>query len=115
MTQPGVDISNRFPPRFKFQVVINGREFPPAEAGSKKVAKQDAAMKAMAILLREAKAKDSGKPEELSCPMEEDSEKVGVTLGCCVTDFRSCSDSSSEQSPEAASYPSSRPLSPLPS
>ncbi|XP_050022386.1 double-stranded RNA-specific adenosine deaminase isoform X2 [Alexandromys fortis] len=64
-------------PRFKFQVVINGREFPPAEAGSKKVAKQDAAMKAMAILLREAKAKDSGKPEELSpCPMEEDSEKA---------------------------------------
>ncbi|XP_051055361.1 double-stranded RNA-specific adenosine deaminase isoform X2 [Phodopus roborovskii] len=63
-------------PRFKFQVVINGREFPPAEAGSKKVAKQDAAMKAMAILLREAKAKDSGKPEELShCPMDEDSEK----------------------------------------
>lgn len=79
VTQPGVDISNRFPPRFKFQVVINGREFPPAEAGSKKVAKQDAAMKAMAILLREAKAKDSGKPEDLSpCPMEEDSEKVGV-------------------------------------
>ncbi|XP_052035952.1 double-stranded RNA-specific adenosine deaminase isoform X3 [Apodemus sylvaticus] len=63
-------------PRFKFQVVINGREFPPAEAGSKKVAKQDAAVKAMAILLREAKAKDSGQPEDLShCPMEEDSEK----------------------------------------
>lgn len=63
-------------PRFKFQVVISGREFPPAEAGSKKVAKQDAAVKAMAILLREAKAKDSGQPEELShCPMEEDSEK----------------------------------------
>lgn len=33
-------------------------------------------MKAMAILLREAKAKDSGQPEELSnCPMEEDPEK----------------------------------------
>lgn len=78
MTQPGVHTSNPFPPRFKFQVVINGREFPPAEAGSKKVAKQDAAVKAMAILLREAKAKDSGQPEDLShCPMEEDSEKVG--------------------------------------
>ncbi|KAM6217181.1 double-stranded RNA-specific adenosine deaminase [Rhynchocyon petersi] len=51
-------------PRFKFQVVISGREFPPAEAGSKKVAKQDAAMKAMTILLEEAKAKDSGKSEE---------------------------------------------------
>ncbi|XP_058516336.1 double-stranded RNA-specific adenosine deaminase isoform X1 [Ochotona princeps] len=64
-------------PRFKFQVVISGREFPPAEAGSKKVAKQDAAMKAMTILLREAKAKDSGKSEDLSCcPMEKDSEKA---------------------------------------
>ncbi|XP_028608944.1 double-stranded RNA-specific adenosine deaminase isoform X3 [Grammomys surdaster] len=63
-------------PRFKFQVVINGREFPPAEAGSKKVAKQDAAVKAMSILLREAKAKDSGQPEDVSPgPMEEDSEK----------------------------------------
>ncbi|XP_037681789.1 double-stranded RNA-specific adenosine deaminase isoform X4 [Choloepus didactylus] len=51
-------------PRFKFQVVISGREFPPAEAGSKKVAKQDAAMKAMTILLEEAKAKDSGRSEE---------------------------------------------------
>ncbi|XP_037018301.2 double-stranded RNA-specific adenosine deaminase isoform X5 [Artibeus jamaicensis] len=54
-------------PRFKFQVVINGREFPPAEAGSKKVAKQDAAMKAMTVLLEEAKAKDGGRPEESSC------------------------------------------------
>lgn len=79
MTQSGADTSNNFPPSFKFQVVINGREFPPAEAGSKKVAKQDAAMKAMAILLREAKAQDGGTPEELSCPMEEDSEKAGVS------------------------------------
>lgn len=68
-------MSAHFPPRFKFQVIISGREFPPAEAGSKKVAKQDAAMKAMTILLREAKAKDSGKSEDLSCcPMEKDSE-----------------------------------------
>ncbi|XP_059002707.1 double-stranded RNA-specific adenosine deaminase isoform X1 [Mustela lutreola] len=51
-------------PRFKFQVIIGGREFPPAEAGSKKVAKQDAALKAMTILLEEAKAKDGGRPEE---------------------------------------------------
>ncbi|XP_020021808.2 double-stranded RNA-specific adenosine deaminase isoform X2 [Castor canadensis] len=64
-------------PRFKFQVVISGREFPPAEAGSKKVAKQDAAMKAMTILLREAKAKDSGKPEEIAyCSMEKESEET---------------------------------------
>jgi double-stranded RNA-specific adenosine deaminase len=77
MAYPGVHTSNHFPPRFKFQVVISGREFPPAEAGSKKVAKQDAAMKAMTILLREAKAKDSGKPEEIAyCSMEKESEEV---------------------------------------
>ncbi|XP_032948508.1 double-stranded RNA-specific adenosine deaminase isoform X2 [Rhinolophus ferrumequinum] len=64
-------------PRFKFQVVISGREFPPAEAGSKKVAKQDAAMKAMTILLEEAKAKDSGRPEEpYYCSIEKGSEKT---------------------------------------
>ncbi|XP_015427220.1 PREDICTED: double-stranded RNA-specific adenosine deaminase isoform X5 [Myotis davidii] len=64
-------------PRFKFQVVISGREFPPAEAGSKKVAKQDAAMKAMTILLEEAKAKDSGRPEESYYPsFEKEAEKT---------------------------------------
>ncbi|XP_036198407.1 double-stranded RNA-specific adenosine deaminase isoform X1 [Myotis myotis] len=64
-------------PRFKFQVVISGREFPPAEAGSKKVAKQDAAMKAMTILLEEAKAKDSGRPEESYYPsLEKEAEKT---------------------------------------
>lgn len=39
--------------RFKFQAVIDGRRFPPAEAGSKKLAKQEAAAHAMKILLRE--------------------------------------------------------------
>ncbi|XP_012870666.1 PREDICTED: double-stranded RNA-specific adenosine deaminase isoform X1 [Dipodomys ordii] len=64
-------------PRFKFQVVISGREFPPAEAGSKKVAKQDAALKAMTILLREAKAKDGGNLEDLSCcSLEDELEKT---------------------------------------
>ncbi|XP_058165741.1 double-stranded RNA-specific adenosine deaminase isoform X1 [Dasypus novemcinctus] len=64
-------------PRFKFQVVISGREFPPAEAGSKKVAKQDAAMKAMTILLEEAKAKDTGRSEDsYYYSSEKDSEKT---------------------------------------
>ncbi|XP_006895981.1 PREDICTED: double-stranded RNA-specific adenosine deaminase [Elephantulus edwardii] len=67
-------------PRFKFQVVISGREFPPAEAGSKKVAKQDAAMKAMTILLEEGKAKDSGKSEEPSqSSPEKEPEKTAET------------------------------------
>ncbi|XP_053065752.1 double-stranded RNA-specific adenosine deaminase isoform X3 [Acinonyx jubatus] len=64
-------------PRFKFQVIIGGREFPPAEAGSKKVAKQDAALKAMTILLEEAKARDSGRAEEpYDCSVEKGSEKT---------------------------------------
>ncbi|KAM9685307.1 double-stranded RNA-specific adenosine deaminase isoform 2-T2 [Trichechus inunguis] len=64
-------------PRFKFQVVISGREFPPAEAGSKKVAKQDAAMKAMTVLLEEARAKDGGRSEDLyHCSPEKGSERT---------------------------------------
>lgn len=43
------------------------------------MAKQDAAMKAMTVLLEEAKAKDSGRPEEsYYYPTEKESEKVGV-------------------------------------
>ncbi|XP_063173313.1 double-stranded RNA-specific adenosine deaminase [Candoia aspera] len=41
-------------PRFKFQAMIDARRFPPAEAGSKKLAKQEAAANAMKILLHEA-------------------------------------------------------------
>ncbi|OPJ77644.1 double-stranded RNA-specific adenosine deaminase isoform B [Patagioenas fasciata monilis] len=41
-------------PRFKFQAVIGGRRFPPAEAGSKKLAKQEAAANAMKVLMSEA-------------------------------------------------------------
>lgn len=40
--------------RFKFQALINGRPFPPAEAGSKKLAKQEAAANAMKVLMQEA-------------------------------------------------------------
>ncbi|XP_054038556.1 double-stranded RNA-specific adenosine deaminase isoform X2 [Rissa tridactyla] len=47
-------------PRFKFQAVINGRRFPPAEAGSKKLAKQEAAANAMKVLMNEAENGRSG-------------------------------------------------------
>ncbi|NXQ82802.1 DSRAD deaminase, partial [Nyctibius grandis] len=51
-------------PRFKFQAVINGRRFPPAEAGSKKLAKQEAAANAMKVLMSEA---ENGRPGGIKC------------------------------------------------
>ncbi|NXI64125.1 DSRAD deaminase, partial [Anseranas semipalmata] len=51
-------------PRFKFQAVINGRRFPPAEAGSKKLAKQEAAANAMKILMHEA---ENGRADGIKC------------------------------------------------
>ncbi|XP_015274600.1 PREDICTED: double-stranded RNA-specific adenosine deaminase isoform X2 [Gekko japonicus] len=58
-------------PRFKFQAVIDGRRFPPAEAGSKKLAKQEAAANAMKILLHEAE--NEGEDDlELHKPFYED-------------------------------------------
>ncbi|NXM46034.1 DSRAD deaminase, partial [Gymnorhina tibicen] len=51
-------------PRFKFQAVINGRQFPPAEAGSKKLAKQEAAANAMKVLMSEA---ENGRQGGIKC------------------------------------------------
>uniref|UniRef100_A0A8C3V1J8 Adenosine deaminase RNA specific n=2 Tax=Catharus ustulatus TaxID=91951 RepID=A0A8C3V1J8_CATUS len=51
-------------PRFKFQAVINGRQFPPAEAGSKKLAKQEAAANAMKVLRSEM---ENGRPGGIKC------------------------------------------------
>ncbi|NWI65768.1 DSRAD deaminase, partial [Todus mexicanus] len=58
-------------PRFKFQAVINGRRFPPAEAGSKKLAKQEAAANAMRVLMSEAEnGKHGGIKSEEPLPAE---------------------------------------------
>ncbi|XP_066194060.1 double-stranded RNA-specific adenosine deaminase isoform X2 [Sylvia atricapilla] len=51
-------------PRFKFQAIINGRQFPPAEAGSKKLAKQEAAANAMKVLMSEV---EDGRHGEMKC------------------------------------------------
>lgn len=63
-------------PRFKFQAVINGRRFPPAEAGSKKLAKQEAAANAMKILMREAEneGEDGMEGEESFVPDSSEAE-----------------------------------------
>ncbi|KAM6106436.1 double-stranded RNA-specific adenosine deaminase [Pterocles gutturalis] len=66
-------------PRFKFQAVINGRRFPPAEAGSKKLAKQEAAAKAMRVLMSEA---ENGRHREIKCeePFPSDSPEPALPL-----------------------------------
>ncbi|NWI89793.1 DSRAD deaminase, partial [Pitta sordida] len=51
-------------PRFKFQAVIDGHQFPPAEAGSKKMAKQRAAANALRALLSQAQNQSGIKQEE---------------------------------------------------
>ncbi|KAJ8383789.1 hypothetical protein AAFF_G00214760 [Aldrovandia affinis] len=50
-------------PRFRMQVMLDGRRFPVAEASSKKVAKKDAAAAALKILLREQEV-GGGEEEE---------------------------------------------------
>ncbi|NXS37186.1 DSRAD deaminase, partial [Pomatostomus ruficeps] len=66
-------------PRFKFQAVINGRRFPPAEAGSKKLAKQEAAANAMKVLMSEA---ENGKHGGIKCeePFPSDSSELELPL-----------------------------------
>lgn len=44
--------------------MINGRRFPPAEAGSKKLAKQEAAANAMKVLMSEA---ENGRHGGIKC------------------------------------------------
>ncbi|NXS98956.1 DSRAD deaminase, partial [Jacana jacana] len=66
-------------PRFKFQAVINGRRFPPAEAGSKKLAKQEAAANAMKVLMSEA---ENGRSGGIKCeePLPSDSSEPELPL-----------------------------------
>ncbi|NXF13047.1 DSRAD deaminase, partial [Smithornis capensis] len=66
-------------PRFKFQAVISGRQFPPAEAGSKKMAKQEAAANAMKVLMSEA---ENGRHSGVKCeePFPSDSSELELPL-----------------------------------
>ncbi|NXK68119.1 DSRAD deaminase, partial [Sylvietta virens] len=66
-------------PRFKFQAVINGRRFPPAEAGSKKLAKQEAAANAMKVLMSEV---ENGRHSGIKCeePFSSDSSEPELPL-----------------------------------
>uniref|UniRef100_A0A671QA75 Double-stranded RNA-specific adenosine deaminase-like n=1 Tax=Sinocyclocheilus anshuiensis TaxID=1608454 RepID=A0A671QA75_9TELE len=51
-------------PRFRMQVMIDGRRFPPAEGPNKKVAKKDAAAITLKILWKEMEGAGDGEEEE---------------------------------------------------
>ncbi|XP_051722695.1 double-stranded RNA-specific adenosine deaminase [Ctenopharyngodon idella] len=53
-------------PRFRMQVMLDGRRFPPAEGSNKKVAKKDAAATTLRILWREMKGAGGDEEEEPS-------------------------------------------------
>ncbi|ROL47867.1 Double-stranded RNA-specific adenosine deaminase [Anabarilius grahami] len=53
-------------PRFRMQVMLDGRRFPPAEGSNKKVAKKDAAATTLRILWRELKGAGGDEEEEPS-------------------------------------------------
>lgn len=53
-------------PRFRMQVMLDGRRFPPAEGSNKKVAKKDAAAITLKILWRELKGAGEEEEEEPS-------------------------------------------------
>ncbi|XP_026140866.1 double-stranded RNA-specific adenosine deaminase [Carassius auratus] len=53
-------------PRFRMQVMLDGRRFPPAEGPNKKVAKKDAAAITLKILWKETEGAGDGEEEEPS-------------------------------------------------
>lgn len=57
--------------------MINGRRFPPAEAGSKKLAKQEAAANAMKVLMSEA---ENGRHGGIKCEETFSSENSELEL-----------------------------------
>ncbi|KAK2855192.1 hypothetical protein Q7C36_007061 [Tachysurus vachellii] len=77
-------------PRFRMQVMLDGRRFPPAEASSKKVAKKVAAAETLRALQREMEGASS---------MEDEAEQPAVSLGE-MNDFED-SFESSEEPPKA--------------
>ncbi|XP_042345443.1 double-stranded RNA-specific adenosine deaminase [Plectropomus leopardus] len=72
-------------PRFRMQVMLNGRLFPVAEASSKKVAKKDAAAATLRILIGEmqggSSTGDEGNTANVDQPMDLMSDSSGSTEG----------------------------------
>nr|XP_020462845.1 double-stranded RNA-specific adenosine deaminase [Monopterus albus] len=72
-------------PRFRMQVVLNGRLFPVAEASSKKVAKKDAAAAALRILIREMQGGvstgDEGNTATIIQVMDSDTSGTAENMG----------------------------------
>ncbi|KAM7420864.1 hypothetical protein PAMA_015191 [Pampus argenteus] len=68
-------------PRFRMQVMLNGRLFPVAEASSKKVAKKDAAAATLRILIGEMQGGASTGDEGNTASMEQEMDILTETSG----------------------------------
>uniref|UniRef100_A0A8C7YJG1 Adenosine deaminase RNA specific n=1 Tax=Oryzias sinensis TaxID=183150 RepID=A0A8C7YJG1_9TELE len=63
-------------PRFRMQVMLNGRLFPIAEASNKKVAKKDAAAATLRILIKEMQGGESTEDEDNTTSMDRESDQL---------------------------------------
>ncbi|CAG11855.1 unnamed protein product, partial [Tetraodon nigroviridis] len=78
-------------PRFRMQVMLNGRLFPVAEASSKKVAKKDAAAATMQVLIEEMQSGAGSKDKDNAASMNQvtghlaDTSQGSTEVAMCVT------------------------------
>uniref|UniRef100_H3C5Q5 Adenosine deaminase RNA specific n=1 Tax=Tetraodon nigroviridis TaxID=99883 RepID=H3C5Q5_TETNG len=68
-------------PRFRMQVMLNGRLFPVAEASSKKVAKKDAAAATMQVLIEEMQSGAGSKDKDNAASMNQVTGHLADTKG----------------------------------
>uniref|UniRef100_A0A3B3D9V3 Adenosine deaminase RNA specific n=1 Tax=Oryzias melastigma TaxID=30732 RepID=A0A3B3D9V3_ORYME len=68
-------------PRFRMQVMLNGRLFPIAEASNKKVAKKDAAAATLRILIKEMQGGESAADEDNTASMDREPDQLPDTSG----------------------------------
>lgn len=97
-------------PRFRMQVMLNGRPFPIAEASSKKVAKKDAAAATLRILIGEMQGGPSSGEEGNSAGMDQGIELPTDTSGSAENAGGIFGSSSAEGLTEGPRQPLSRSL-----
>uniref|UniRef100_A0A8C7YJU0 Adenosine deaminase RNA specific n=1 Tax=Oryzias sinensis TaxID=183150 RepID=A0A8C7YJU0_9TELE len=96
-------------PRFRMQVMLNGRLFPIAEASNKKVAKKDAAAATLRILIKEMQGGESTEDEDNTTSMDRESDQLPDPSGS-VENTQGGSASGGVEGAEGPRQPLSRSL-----